>query len=120
MDEGFGAAHRKVTDKVRFRDVLTGQTTQIDYTYDFGASWEHSLVVSDVRTGIPGLGYPRFVASERDCPLEDCGGGPGFHEMLEARADLKHSAMQTSLNGSTATIPRIWTSSQAKTARARR
>jgi hypothetical protein len=90
MDEDFGSAPRKVADKVRLRDVLTGQTTQIDYTYDFGDSWEHSIVVSDVRTGIPGLGYPRFVAGERDCPPEDCGGIPGFYEMLEARADPKH------------------------------
>jgi hypothetical protein len=90
MDEDFGSAPRKVADKVRLRDVLTGHTTQIDYIYDFGDSWEHSLVVSEVRAGTPGTGYPRFVAGERDCPPEDCGGIPGFYEMLEARADPKH------------------------------
>ena len=90
MDEDFGTAPRKVADRVRLRDVLTGDTTQIDYIYDFGDSWEHSLVVSDVRAGAPGIGYPRFIAGERDCPPEDCGGIPGFYEMLEARADPKH------------------------------
>lgn len=90
MAKGFGSAPRKVANRVRLRDVLTGNTTKIDYTYDFGDSWEHSLVVSDVRPGEPGIGYPRFVTGERDCPPEDCGGIPGFYELLEARGDPKH------------------------------
>ena len=90
MDEDWGAAPRKAAAKVRLRDVLSPGTTTIDYTYDFGDSWEHRLVVSDVRTGEPGTAYPRFIAGERDCPPEDCGGIPGFYEMLEARADPTH------------------------------
>ena len=90
MDEDWGAAPRKVAAKVRLRDVLSPGTTTIDYTYDFGDSWEHRLVVSDVRPADPGTAYPRFIAGERDCPPEDCGGIPGFYEMLEARADPTH------------------------------
>jgi hypothetical protein len=90
VDEDFGIAPRKLADRVRLRDVLTGDTTHVAYIYDFGDSWEHSLVVSDIRTGAPDIGYPRFVAGQRDCPPEDCGGLPGFYEMLEARDHLKH------------------------------
>ena len=54
MDEDWGAAPRKVAGKVRLRDVLSPGTTTIDYTYDFGDSWEHRLVVSDVRPADPG------------------------------------------------------------------
>ena len=90
MDEDWGAAPRKMAAKVRLRDVLSPGTTTIDYTYDFGDSWEHRLVVSDVRPADPGTAYPRFIAGERDCPPEDCGGIPGFYEMLEARADPTH------------------------------
>ena len=90
MDEDWGAAPRKVAAKVRLRDVLSPGTTTIDYTYDFGDSWEHRLVVSDVRPADPGTAYPRFIAGERDCPPEDCGGIPGFYVMLEARADPTH------------------------------
>ena len=90
MDEDWGAAPRKVASRVRLRDVLTPGTTTIDYTYDFGDNWEHRLIVSDVRQGEPGGAYPCFIAGERDCPPEDCGGIPGFYEMLEARADPAH------------------------------
>jgi len=90
MDDDWGTAPRKVASRVRLRDVLSSGTTTIDYTYDFGDNWEHRLIVSDVRRGACGLAYPRFVAGERDCPPEDCGGIPGFYEMLEARADPTH------------------------------
>lgn len=90
MEEDWGTAPRKVADRVRLREVIAPGTTTIDYTYDFGDSWEHKLTVSDVRPRVPGTAYPRFVARERDCPPEDCGGIPGFSEMLEARADPTH------------------------------
>jgi len=90
MDEDWGAAPRKVASRVRLRDVLSPGTTTIDYTYDFGDNWEHGLTVSDVRQAEPGGAYPRFIDGERDCPPEDCGGIPGFYEMLDARADPTH------------------------------
>jgi hypothetical protein len=90
MEEDWGTAPRKVASRTRLRDVLAPGTTKIDYTYDFGDDWKHSLTVSDVRSGDPGTAYPRFINGERDCPPEDCGGIPGFYEMLEARADPKH------------------------------
>lgn len=90
MDEDWGTEPRKVASRTRLRDVLAPGTTRIDYIYDFGDNWEHSLIVSDVRPGDPIIAYPRFVDGERDCPPEDCGGIPGFHEMLEARADPAH------------------------------
>ena len=90
MDEDWGTAPRKPASRTRLRDVLQPGVTRIDYTYDFGDTWEHTLVVSDVRAGNTGTPYPRFIAGERDCPPEDCGGITGFYEMLEARADPDH------------------------------
>jgi hypothetical protein len=89
-DEDWGTAPRKVASRTRLRDVLAAGTTRIDYTYDFGDNWEHRLIVSDVRPGDPDTAYPRFINGERACPPEDCGGIPGFYEMLEAEADLTH------------------------------
>ncbi len=90
MDDDWGTAPRKIAERTRLRDVLAPGTTRIDYTYDFGDNWEHSLIVSDARSGDPGTVYPRFIEGARACPPEDCGGIPGFYEMLEARADPNH------------------------------
>src|SRR3546814_12812287 len=73
--------------KVRLRDVLRPRRTIIDYLYDFGDGWEHRLTVTSVRQGEPGIGYPRYVAGERNAPPEDCGGIPGFYEPLGILAD---------------------------------
>lgn len=90
MDDVSDAAPRKVATRTRLRDVLAPGTIRIDYTYDFGDNWEHSLIVSDVRSGDTGTAYPRLIEGERNCPPEDSGGLPGFYEMLEARADPEH------------------------------
>ena len=90
MDDDWGTSPRKSADRTRLRDVIMPGTTIIDYIYDFGDQWEHRLTVRDVRAGDPAISYPRFVDGERNCPPEDCGGPPGFYEMLEARADPAH------------------------------
>ena len=89
-DEDWGTTPRKMAERVRLRDVLAPGATRIDYTYDFGDNWEHTLIVSDVRAGDAGTAYPRYIAGERDSPPEDCGGIPGFYEMLAARANPEH------------------------------
>jgi len=89
-DEDWGTLPRKVAAKVRLRDVLNPKRTIIDYVYDFGDNWEHRIIVTDVRPGDPEISYPRYVAGEGAGPPEDCGGLPGFYEMLDARADPEH------------------------------
>jgi len=90
MDEDWGAAPRMGAIKVGLRDVLKSRKTTIDYLYDFGDSWEHRLTVTDVRQGEPGVGYPRYIGGEWAGPPEDCGGTPGFYNMLDAMADPEH------------------------------
>ena len=87
MDEDWGTAPRKEAAKVRLRDILQPGETVIAYTYDFGDAWEHEIRIRDIRTGEPGVSYPRFLAGERNGPPEDCGGIPGFYDLLAACAD---------------------------------
>ena len=82
--------HASPPHGTRLRDVLVPGTTRIAYTYDFSDNWEHTLTVSDECSGDLDTACPRFIAGERDCPPEDCGGIPGFYEMLEARTDPAH------------------------------
>jgi hypothetical protein len=90
MDDDWGTEPRIAAGKVRLRDVLKPRKTVIDYTYDFGDGWEHRLTVTDVRTGQPGVSYPRYIGGKRNGPPEDCGGIPGFYELLEAITDPAH------------------------------
>jgi len=90
MDEHWGTEPRTAPGKVRLRDVLKPGKTVIKYTYDFGDYWEHQLTVTNVRAGQPGVAYPRYIGGERNGPPEDCGGIPGFYELLEAIGDPAH------------------------------
>jgi hypothetical protein len=90
MDEDWGTEPRLDASKIRLRDVLAPRKTTIDYVYDFGDCWEHRLTVTGVRAGEPNVSYPRYIAGERNGPPEDCGGIPGFCEMLDAAADPEH------------------------------
>jgi hypothetical protein len=90
MDDWGGAEPCIAADKVRLRDVLKPRKTMIDYTYDFGDCWEHRLAITDIRAGQPRVSYPRYIGGEGNGPPDDCGGIPGFYELLEAIADPTH------------------------------
>ena len=60
------------------------------YTYDFGDSWKHAIVVEKVLPPEPGLAYPFCVGGKLQGPPEDCGGIPGYHNLLEAIRDPTH------------------------------
>jgi len=89
-DEDWGTGRLYDATKVRLRDILKPRRTRIDYLYDFGNNWEHRLIITKVRQGDPGLGYPRYLGGERNAPPEDCGGIPGFYDMLAILADPDH------------------------------
>lgn len=90
IDDDWGTAPRTEAVKVRLRDVLKPRKTTIDYLYDFGDSWAHRLTVTGVRSGEPGVSYPRYIGGEWAGPPEDCGGIPGFYGVLDAMADAEH------------------------------
>ncbi|MGD0125154.1 MAG: plasmid pRiA4b ORF-3 family protein [Terriglobia bacterium] len=70
--------------------VLRKVGTKAIYTYDFGDSWEHAIVVERVLPPEPGVTYPVCVAGKLQGPPEDCGGVPGYYNLLEALRDPDH------------------------------
>lgn len=60
------------------------------YTYDFGDDWEHKIKIEDWAESDPTVIYPRCMAGANACPPEDCGGAPGYEELLAVLADPKH------------------------------
>ncbi|MEJ2347395.1 MAG: plasmid pRiA4b ORF-3 family protein [Gammaproteobacteria bacterium] len=60
------------------------------YEYDFGDGWEHELKIEKVLPADYTIHYPRCIAGERACPPEDCGGPPGYEDLLAALGDPAH------------------------------
>ena len=57
------------------------------YTYDFGDTWEHSIVLEKRLPAAPNTFYPICTDGQLACPPEDCGGVPGFYDLLDALRD---------------------------------
>jgi hypothetical protein len=81
---------------VTLADVVHGGRTRIGYTYDFGDSWEHEIVVEKTLTVEEGVRYPLCLGGGGACPPEDCGGTPGYQrlrETLDDPSDPEHEHM---------------------------
>ena len=70
--------------------ALGGRRIKFRYTYDLGDDWLHEIKVEKVSDPDPSVQYPRCTGGARACPPEDCGGYPGYHDLLEAIGDPKH------------------------------
>jgi hypothetical protein len=90
MDDFMGGTACISEKKVRLSDVLSRKGSRAEYTYDFGDTWEHSIVVEKVLSPEPGTAYPVCTAGERRGPPEDCGGPGGYYDLLEAIRDPEH------------------------------
>jgi len=75
---------------VRLSSVLRRIGARAVYTYDMGDSWEHGIVLEKCLPADPGTAYPVCTGGERACPPEDCGGIPGFYDLLDALGDPTH------------------------------
>jgi hypothetical protein len=68
-------------------EVAPRPKSRLRYTYDFGDSWEHEILVEAITAPEPDKRYPVCVTGKRACPPEDCGGVWGYADLLEAIAD---------------------------------
>jgi hypothetical protein len=69
---------------------LAQEGDRLDYTYDFGDSWEHFITVERLLEAEASLRYPSCAEGAGACPPEDCGGAPGYADLKEALADPGH------------------------------
>jgi yecA family protein len=61
-----------------------------EYTYDFGDGWEHDVLLERVDARDPKEQLPQCQGGAGACPPEDCGGVPGYEDMLAALRDPEH------------------------------
>jgi Plasmid pRiA4b ORF-3-like protein/Domain of unknown function (DUF1841) len=75
--------------KARLHDLASHPGERLRYTYDFGDSWEHDVLVEDI---LPSDGPTDAVciAGRRAGPPEDCGGVWGHAELCDILADPDH------------------------------
>jgi hypothetical protein len=85
-----------VEDERRVRVFgLFGRTgAKAVYTYDFGDTWEHSIVLEKRLPAAPNMIYPICTDGQLACPPEDCGGIPGFYDLLYALREPTHEQHQ--------------------------
>jgi hypothetical protein len=67
--------------------LLPNTVKRFRYRYDLGDNWEHDILVEQVLRPVPGMRYPQILDGARACPPEDCGGPPGYDNLLEAICD---------------------------------
>jgi hypothetical protein len=75
---------------VRLSAVLQRVGAKMIYTYDLGDSWEHSILLEKRLSPEPHSTYPICTEGQLACPPEDCGGIPGYYDLIDALADSSH------------------------------
>jgi hypothetical protein len=83
---------------VRLSSLLSRIGSKAIYTYDLGDSWEHSIVLEKRLPGDPNATHPVCTDGQLACPPEDCGGIPGFYDLVEVLNDPNHKRHQEMLD----------------------
>ena len=69
--------------EVRLDELFVDRGDKLFYTYDFGDSWEHTLVLESTTARSDDDPAVRCVSGRREGPPEDCGGIWGYQELQE-------------------------------------
>jgi hypothetical protein len=75
---------------VKLSQVIHHEGQRFSYEYDFGDSWDHTLLVEKILSPTKGVRYPLCLKGKRACPPEDVGGVWGYEQFLEAIHDPGH------------------------------
>ena len=98
--EDFGVVTRS-TVGVTLAQLGLSEGMQFTYEYDFGDSWTHRIEVrklSPVGDRADVMPVPLLMDGRRAAPPEDCGGPPGYEELVRVLADPsdpEHADMRT-------------------------
>ena len=76
--------------KFRLAQLIKKPQDTLTYVYDYGDYWEHTLTLEAILPWRTDITLPRCVDGARACPPEDCGGPPGYSELLVIMADPEH------------------------------
>jgi hypothetical protein len=74
----------------RLNQVVLRVGQRFTYEYDFGDSWEHTLVLEAVLDPDPDVKTLQCIKGKRTCPPEDVGGVYGYAAFLKAIQNPSH------------------------------
>ena len=57
------------------------------YEYDFGDGWMHLIALEKIMDDTGGALVPACIAGENAAPPDDCGGPPGYMNLVQVLAD---------------------------------
>lgn len=78
-----------LSSNVHLNTLLRKENDSLQYEYDFGDSWMHTLKLEKILPMQTDF-KPRCLEGENACPPEDFGGVWGYMEMLEVLQNPKH------------------------------
>lgn len=67
------------------------------YWYDFGDDWRHEVLFEGTEPAIKGGKYPKCIGGSRARPPEECGGVPGYYEILNILSDTAREEYRDTL-----------------------
>jgi hypothetical protein len=82
-----GEDHGVPEHEVRLDEVLVEAGDTLLYVYDYGDDWEHRVRLEEVSDRAEGAPLAVCVDGRRAGPPEDCGGIPGYEQMLAEASD---------------------------------
>lgn len=74
----------------RLSQVIHRESQRLSYEYDFGDSWDHTLLVEKILPLQEGVRNSLCLKGKRACPPEDVGGVWGYENFLEAIRNSNH------------------------------
>ena len=88
--------------ELKLSQVFAQKGDKIDYEYDFGDGWIHTVRLDKILHLKMYEDYPKCIGGKRKCPPEDCGGIWGYENLLAVMADKtnpEHEDMKAWLDG---------------------
>lgn len=67
--------------------AIACQGAEFLYRYDYGDDWEHDITVENISEPSRDPVVVECLGGARACPPEDCGGPPGYENLLRVLAD---------------------------------
>jgi hypothetical protein len=90
LDDEFGDDNERPAKPIRLGNLGLKEGDRLAYLYDFGDHWLHEVLIEVISPVDPASEYPQCLAGRRACPPEDCGGIPGYEDLLVALRSPSH------------------------------